>query len=62
MFVWIVRLKGKQRLKENNVFANSLLGTTMQDSNIRERSNDACGFYSKKPVFELFFNILFLFQ
>ena len=50
MFVWIVRLKGKQRLKENSVFANSLLGTTMQDSNIRERSNDACGFYSKKPV------------
>ena len=61
MFVWIVGLKGKQRFKKNNVFANFLLGTIMQDSDIRKRSNDACEFYSKEPVFKLFFNILSLF-
>ena len=36
MFVWIVGLKGKQRFKKNNVFANFLLGTIMQDSDIRK--------------------------
>ena len=28
------------KLKENNIFANSLLGTTIQDGGTRERSND----------------------
>jgi len=34
------RLKWVLIIKENNVFANSLLGTTIQDGSMRERSKN----------------------
>ena len=38
--IWAIELNYKVVVKgENNVFANSLIGTTIQDSGKRERSN-----------------------
>jgi len=43
MLLWAGGLDSKLRFKEKYVFAKSLLGTTIQDGNMRERSNtDLC--------------------
>ncbi len=39
ILLWASRLDGRLFLNKENIFANSLLGITIQDSSIRERSD-----------------------